>query len=171
MLRILTILLLSSFLYPVWSQETATLPSVAWLRPSYHNGIKNGAIGGGFAVAWREGERGREYALVVEALAIRPVKLDSRADLRIVSESRQPVLTLAPSAVSWAVPSSAGARIKGNTAYSGRQSYPVTIEQLRSLMRSEKPVVEIVHAEGLIEVRLRGGELKQIDDMLAPSSR
>ncbi|NJK42642.1 MAG: hypothetical protein HC937_02900 [Aquincola sp.] len=129
---------------------------------------QDGAIGCGFAVAWRDGAGGREYALIVEALAIRPVKLKSRADLRIVSASAQPVLVLASSAEPWAVASSADATIKGSTAYSSRQSYPVIVEQLSLLRQSEKPIVEIVHAEGIIALKLRAAELKLIDEIVTP---
>ncbi len=144
-----------------------TMPVRAeWLRASYHNGLKHGAIGGGLAIAARERSPDAEYALVVEVLALRPVKLNTSATLRILSAGGTLVLELAPARLSWPVPSSAGAKIKGTIAYSMRQAYPITREQLATLRQTDKPIVEIVHGEGTAGLKLRNGELEAIDEFL-----
>jgi hypothetical protein len=135
-----------------------------WIRSSYHNGIKNGGIGTGLAIAVRS-EGNPRYAIVVELLALRPVKLQAASNLRIVSAAAV-VLDLAPAAEVWTVASGASATIKGNTTYSARQAYPLTLDQLNALRSSGKPTLLIQHAEGIIELKLRTSELDAMQEYI-----
>jgi hypothetical protein len=138
---------------------------VKWVRPSYHNGLKHGAIGGGLAIAARGDLSGCVYALAVEVLALRPVKLDTAATLRI-ADGGATLLELSPATTPWPVSSSAGAKIKGYTAYSMRQSHPIDAQQLQSLLSARKPMIWIAHTEGLIELKLRISEIEEIGEFV-----
>jgi hypothetical protein len=152
-------LLFSLFLFnsPSHAQSAEAPLRSQWVRSSYHNGIKNGAIGTGLAIAVRP-EGDKRYAIVVELLAFRPVKLQPGSNLRILSAA-EVVLDLAPAAAPWSVASDADATIKGRTAYSVRQAYPLTLDQLNALRGSPKPTLQILHAEGIMELKLRTSEL------------
>ncbi len=161
MLRFCLFFALFIGILPAYAQNAAPSVRSQWTRNSYNNSIKNGAIGTGIAIAVRS-ERDVRYAIVVELLAFRPVKFRSASNLRVLS-SAAVVLDLAPAATPWPVDSSADATIKGRTAYSVRQAYPVTLDQLNALRGGGKPTLQILHAEGMIELKLRTAE---VDAML-----
>jgi hypothetical protein len=132
--------------------DTAVVQS-NWVRTSYDNGVKHGGVGVGVGLA----RRGAERAIVVELLAIRPIRLDRASSLRITTQDAISI-ELAPAADAWGVASSVGAKIKGLTAYTSRAAYPITLAQLEQLRAAEKVTLETIHGGGAASVRLRGAE-------------
>lgn len=154
-------MLIAGVCHPMaYGQDPATAASAEWIRGSYHNGVKHGAVGAGLAIARRQGER-PEYALVVELLGLRPVRFQKDAALRIISDGAV-LMELPPAATDWQVVSEIGARIKGHPAFTARRTYPLDADQLARLHAAGDPVLEILHGEGMIELKLRRAELEAL---------
>jgi hypothetical protein len=140
-------------------QAQMTGESVVWVRSAYSNAIKHGGTGIGVGLATRP-EPQASHALVVELASQRPVGIDRKAELRVMS-GRQVVLVLQP-ATAWNPPSSVSLKVKNLTINSMRQAYPVTTAQLETLLRTDKPTLQVMHAEGMAESRLHASEIEDL---------
>ncbi len=140
--------------------------TTTWVRSAYSNAIKHGAAGVGVGVA-TQGDSKAGYALIVELASQRPVGIDRKAELRVVS-GRQVVLVLQPG-TGWNPPSSIGVKVKNLSVNSMRQAYPVTAVQLESLLKADKPTLQLLHVEGRTESRLRVSEIEDLLEAMRSS--